>query len=328
MQSTAPTHGDIPVLFHPVVLEHKTGMHPENPKRLLAFEHLPPCPLFNGEEFLELVHRPEYIERVRLACQTGGHLDGDTVVSPGSLKAALHSVGATVEASRVGGFALVRPPGHHAYPNRASGFCLFNNIAIAAERLARAGKRVLILDIDGHLGDGTSHIFYEDDRVMFWSLHQYPAYPGHGFVDEIGSGKGAGFTLNVPLPPGSGDDILEKAFSTFLPVALQFEPDVLALSAGFDSHQYDLLLDLKCSANAFYYLGKEIRAHFPQLFACLEGGYHVEEMKNCFDALLAGLNGKENPSTEEVTQSGLRVWETFEINLYAGLARLRPFWKV
>ncbi len=318
----------MPILFHPVVLEHKTGLHPENPKRLLAFQEMEPSELYNGREYLSLVHTPTYLEYVEATCSVGGHVSPETIVSPGSFKAASYAVGASIAAARQGGFALIRPPGHHAYADRGTGFCLFNNVAIAAKYLAQQGKRVLILDFDGHLGDGTSHIFYGDDQVLFWSLHQYPAFPGHGFVDEIGEGKGKGFTINVPLPPGSADDIFLKAIEEYLPIALEFKPDVVALSAGFDAHQYDLLLDLRLSTDGFYQLGKLLRSNFSSMFACLEGGYHVEEMKKCLEAFLAGIQGEENPAPEEPTLSGLRVWETFEINLYAGLARLRPYWEV
>ncbi|HRF38016.1 MAG TPA: histone deacetylase family protein, partial [Saprospiraceae bacterium] len=159
-------------LYNPIYLDHDTGMHPESMRRLQMFTNLPETPLVDGSEYLHLVHTPRYIEKVRDACDLGGHLDADTVTSPGSFQAAIHAVGATIAASETGDFALVRPPGHHAYPNRASGFCLFNNVAIAAAKLRSEGKRVLIFDFDGHLGDGTSDMFYNDDQVMYWSIHQ------------------------------------------------------------------------------------------------------------------------------------------------------------
>ena len=179
----------------------------------------------------------------------------------------------------------------------------------------------------GHLGDGTSDIFYDTDQVLYWSMHQYPAFPGHGFVDEIGTGKGKGFTVNIPLPPGSADDILEGALQYFLPVVEQFQPDVVAVSAGFDAHQYDLLLDLKASANFFYKAGKEIRARFSHVFATLEGGYNVDEMPKCLYNFMAGVNEEPVPYPEDSTSSGMRVLETYEIYVNAIIANLKSHWK-
>lgn len=314
------------LLFNRVFLQHQTGLHPETAKRLDGFLGLPDCKLRSGEPYLALVHDKKYIERVREACARGEALDGDTAVSPGSWEAALYAVGTTIEAAEQGGFALVRPPGHHAYPNRASGFCLFNNVAIAARYLSARKQRVLILDFDGHLGDGTSAIFYQDPSVLYVSLHQYPAFPGHGYADEIGGGKGRGYTINIPLPAGSADDIFLNAIESFLPAMEQFKPDVVAVSAGFDAHCYDLMLDLNVTASTYYKIGRMLSERFPHIFAVLEGGYNVEVLPRCAINFAAGVNGHDMPYDERPMDSGLRAWQEYDIHLHAAISYLRKYW--
>ncbi|MEN0005706.1 MAG: histone deacetylase [Bacteroidota bacterium] len=315
------------LLYHPIFLEHETGLHPENKQRLTAFTDLPPAALDDGYAYLDLIHTPRHIQRIQTACATGALLDPDTLTSTQSFEVASRAVAAAILASETNGFALTRPPGHHAYADRGSGFCLFNNVAVATQKLVREGKRVLILDFDGHYGDGTSDIFYDTDQVLFWSLHQYPAYPGNGFVEEIGEGKGKGYTMNVPLPPGSADDIFLKGIEYFMPAALQFKPDVVALSAGFDAHSYEPLLDLNVSYSGFYRLGKLLGEQFEDIFAVLEGGYNVDALQKSIIAFLAGINGQANPYDVPLSASGMRVHETFEIYLYASMAKLSPYWR-
>jgi len=219
------------LIYNPVFLKHDTGMHPENKKRLSSLGELPVTELENGKKYLELVHTSQYIKRIKdLSTKGGGHSDADTIVSAGSYEAAIYAVGATIVASKNGDFALTRPPGHHAHQDHSSGFCLFNNIAIAAQYHANKAKRVLIIDIDGHLGCSTEKFFYNSDKVMYWSLHQYPAFPGGGDADEIGEAEGKGYTINVPLPPGSGDEIFMDAFE----ISENFKNVFATLEGGYN----------------------------------------------------------------------------------------------
>lgn len=303
-------------------------MHPENRKRLESLGEIDTHEVPYDESILKLVHGDAYIKHVKEYSQQGRPLDGDTMTSPKSYEAGVYAANATILALEQNDFAIVRPPGHHAYPHHSSGFCLFNNVSLAAQHLANQGKKVLIFDFDGHLGDGTSEIFYHTDKVMYWSIHQFPAFPGHGYVDEIGKDAGKGFTINGPLPPSSGDDIFMDAFNTLLPVARQFNPDVVALSAGFDAHQYDLLLDLRLTVDTFYEIGKVMKANFPNLFATLEGGYNVEELPKCVFNFLDGINGNEKRYTEPKTETGVKVWDDYEIRINDLLRILKEYWRL
>ncbi|MCK5282423.1 MAG: histone deacetylase [Nanoarchaeota archaeon] len=303
-------------------------MHPENKKRLESCGSLGETKIENGEKYLELVHTKEYIAQVKEACKKGGHLDRDTTVSEKSYEAATYAVGATVMASQQDGFALVRPPGHHAYPSKSSGFCIFNNIAIAAQKLVNEGKKVMIFDFDAHLGDGTEKFFYNSDKVLYWSLHQFPAFPGGGNVNEIGEGKGKGYTINVPLPPGSGDEIYMNAVQRFMPIAEQFKPDIVAVSAGFDAHQHDLLLDLRLSMNTYYKLGKLLSGKFRNVFAALEGGYNIETFPKCLFNFIDGINKKEMRFKERTTDSRIIAIDEFEARAYMLEKNLSEFWKL
>jgi acetoin utilization deacetylase AcuC-like enzyme len=316
------------IIYNKIFLEHDTGMHPENKKRLESFGKIPEMDIINGEKYLKLFHTEKYIEHVKQYCSLAKPLDRDTVTSKQSYKAAIYAVGATIMASESGDFALVRPPGHHAHPGKSSGFCIFNNIAIAVQKLVNEGKKVLIMDFDSHLGDGTVKFFYNTDRVMYWSLHQFPSFPGGGNVNEIGEGKGEGYTICVPLPPGSGDEIFVDAIKSFLPVALQFEPDVVACSAGFDGYQHDLLLDLRFSFNSYYKLGKMLGSNFDNVFATLEGGYNVEVMPKCLENFMAGINGEPIPHKERSTDSRIIAIDEYEGRRIQLEKNLRKFWKI
>ncbi|MBW2974358.1 histone deacetylase [Candidatus Woesearchaeota archaeon] len=303
-------------------------MHPENKNRLESPGRLKESAIEDGEKYLGLVHTQDYISLVRESCLQGGHLDPDTVVSERSYEAAVNAVGAAVMASKSNDFALVRPPGHHAYPNHSSGFCIFNNVAIAAQRLVNEGRKVFIFDFDGHLGDGTMKFFYDTDKVLYWSLHQYPAFPGGGTENETGEGDGKGFTINVPLPPGSADDVYMDAVNRLMKIPKQFKPDVVAVSAGFDAHQEDPLLQLRLSTGIYHELGSILGRNFKRIFATLEGGYNTIVLPRCIHNFIGGVNDKKMRFKERATDTMHQVKEEYEARMYRLEKNLSGFWRL
>jgi acetoin utilization deacetylase AcuC-like enzyme len=316
------------IIYHPIFLEHDTGGHPENRKRLESLGPLSSIEIPSGEKYLSLIHTAEYIEHVKLSCKLGEKLDNDTLVSSRSYEAATYAVGATIYASQINGFAVVRPPGHHAYPDHSGGFCIFNNMAIAVRKLGIEGKRVMIIDIDSHLGDGTEKIFYESADVLYASIHQDPSYPGGGTVNDIGYKNGLGYTVNIPIPVGSGDDIFLEGLKMINSIGIQFEPDIVGVSAGFDGHLGDSLLNLRLSNNAYYLTGKNIRHTFNNIFATLEGGYNLEIFPKCLYCFLAGVNGETIPFSEDQTESTILTMEEFLAQQSELKKNLSPYWKL
>jgi acetoin utilization deacetylase AcuC-like enzyme len=304
-------------------LDHQPGGgHPESPARLAAIlgelgrrpvegtvMHRP-RPATSAE--IEAVHSHAYVQRMAALAGTAIRLDPDTSMSPGSYDAAVLAAGAAVGAVEEvwsgraeNAFALVRPPGHHAERGGAMGFCLFNNIAIAAEAALRLGaQRVMILDWDVHHGNGTQHTFQSRRDVLFLSSHQFPFYPGTGAPDEIGIGDGAGFTINCALGAGQGDAEYGAVFNDlFLPAGDAFRPDLILVSAGFDAHARDPLAEMRVTERGFAAMCSAVKDLADarcagKLVLVLEGGYDLVGLPDSVRACLEVLTGRKESFTE------------------------------
>lgn len=304
------------ILLDDICLQHDTGPgHPERPDRLRSIAtrlhqeeliehtttlHSRPA----GIEELERVHTREMIDRARIASARGPvHLDADTTVSHQSYQAALHAAGgllvccdAVMSGEVKNAFAIVRPPGHHAERDRSMGFCLFNNVAVAARDMQKRHglRKIAIIDWDVHHGNGTQHIFDEDPTVFYASLHQHPLYPGTGMRNEQGRGDGAGTTLNIPLPSGSDDDDYARAFEDVEQAISAFAPDVILVSAGYDAHRLDPLASMSMTEVGFARLTDRVRLLArdlcnDRLILTLEGGYDLDGLSGSVVATVERL---------------------------------------
>lgn len=314
------------VVFSPICYRHNTGEgHPESAERLRAIVGELEKSRSSGKEKwqfvrpekasiedVELVHSIEYIKLVDAVCKSGGGLLDlqDTMTSPESFEVALYAVGGTLRAVDLvmerkfkNAFALLRPPGHHASKFRACGFCIFNNVSIAARYLLRKFKlsRVLILDVDAHHGNGTQETFYETDKVLYVSLHENPRdFPGTGFTDEIGEGEGSGYSVNVPLPYGTGDRTYLRAVEEIAePIIRQYKPQFMLVSAGFDSHHLDSIGNLSLSASCIQRVHEAIAKLASELcqgrlVSVLEGGYNIKWIGKLAATAIAEMSGSNH----------------------------------
>jgi acetoin utilization deacetylase AcuC-like enzyme len=285
----------VKLISHPSFAgEHQTGEHPERPARLASLHAaFPDFVEARPASVAELLtcHEQDYVELVRAVSESGrtAWLDGDTLCTPTSYHVALLAAGAAMQAVEHGGFALVRPPGHHALPDRAMGFCLFANVAIAARFAQRelGIRRIAILDWDVHHGNGTEHLVANDDSILFVSLHRWPFYPGTGGPEDQGP-----TTVNIPLPAGAGDaDYVEAMERKALPAIAAFEPELLLVSAGYDAAAGDPLGGMRVTDDGFRELARLTRQACARVACVLEGGYDVAGLPGNVQATIEGLTG-------------------------------------
>lgn len=341
------------IVYDDRFLLHETGMHPEKKERLKSImtflekkEVLDKLELIEPRkarvEEIEYAHTKNYIEEIESYCAKGYNaIDMDTMICSSSYEVALLSAGGAItavdkvmkgELDHV--FSFGRPPGHHAEPNRGMGFCLFNNVAVAAYHAMKQYnlERIMIIDWDVHHGNGTQVMFYHDPRVMFFSTHQNPAYPGSGSFNEIGAGKGEGYTVNVPLPPGSGDADYEYIFKELLkPLCDEFKPQLILVSSGHDAHENDPLAGMALSSQAYGMMAKMVKEIADQycegkIILLLEGGYNLDALAESVFNVLDTLAGWGMSNSEK--KEGVLLRQSAENAVSISKKSLMPFWPV
>jgi acetoin utilization deacetylase AcuC-like enzyme len=348
------------VIFSSKYYQHNPGRdHPESSQRLrTVINELKRGPLAESRswqfaspekatlEDVELVHGLEYIRLIEAVCRSGGGLLdlGDTQVSRESYEVALYAVGGALRAVKLvadgefqNAFALVRPPGHHASKFRACGFCLFNNIAIAAKYLLEKQrlKRILILDVDAHHGNGTQETFYDTDKVLFISLHEDPtSFPGTGFTDEIGEGEGLGYNVNIPLPYGTGDRVYMRAVDEIVkPVVLQYRPQFVLVSAGFDGHYSDPVANLSLTHSCYQQVFEAIASLAlkecgGRVVSVLEGGYNLSSVGKTAALAIAAMSRSRYIVHDKATAAKVHTRKLGEKALAEVKRVQRDFWSI
>jgi acetoin utilization deacetylase AcuC-like enzyme len=323
--------------------EHVTPPgHPERPERAHVLDVVAADyrerggtviePIAATREQLARVHTAEHLDRIAGTTGRPMMLDADTFTSPASHEIASLAAGAAVQAARHAvatgeiAFALVRPPGHHAEADKPMGFCLYNNVAVAAaDAIASGLQRVAIVDIDVHHGNGTQWMFYKDPRVLYVSSHQFPFYPGTGAAEEVGHGPGAGFTVNLPLEAGATDDDVDLVYREIaVPILQEFEPQLTLISAGFDAHEADPLAALRMSAGGYARIASRLRdaaLASGRLALVTEGGYDLPALRECLEATIRVLDG------ESVEAAAAAPAPRGERTLQAVRAAQAAFWR-
>ncbi len=337
-------------------LRHETAaFHPESPRRLESIYNMLEEtgmnekllfiePTHATHEEIGMVHKQSYIEFVAKTAGKGhSYLDPDTETSPESYETAklaagglCNAIDSVIEGKTKNAFAFVRPPGHHAEADRAAGFCIFNNVAIGALHAIEKYdmKRILIVDWDLHHGNGTQHSFYDDPRVLYFSTHQYPFYPGSGSVNEIGRGKGLGYTINVPLRVGPGDAEYLKIFRTILkPVALDYKPDFILISAGFDIYYKDPLGGMNVTPLGFANLMRVMldiadECCNGKLVAVLEGGYELTGLTQSIEKVLLEMCGETHQSDADLDSIEEKAESYIDEIIKTVTDQIKPLWQV